>query len=252
MRSIGHQSHSNNNAVNRHSASILINQLTSTSEINAEIRRYLQDRSIHGRLDSLVSLLRLNNSVDNSYLLAWIYKSKGDRLAMTAEINNLRSDSSYASLASVLELVDTVSWAAMKKEGAYKMELELISQDTALRVNNCARNILTNVYGYDFSEYITYPSRVSSPRKSEEQPKSSIRVYPNPFSTELTIELPEINNIYKIQLMDMMGREVISVETKGNQNYLLNTENLSNGLFLIRITDLKKVIYVEKINHFSR
>ena len=69
----------------------------------------------------------------------------------------------------------------------------------------------------------------------------SFILYPNPSSTAVTISMNICNNChYKLQLFDMMGKELLehSVEvTENNGTKNIQTSNLSNGVYLVVITN---------------
>jgi hypothetical protein len=64
---------------------------------------------------------------------------------------------------------------------------------------------------------------------------SIFSIYPNPASTELKIEMKEseLANA-KIEIMDIAGRTFISIANTKSKT--VNIENLSNGIYVIRIT----------------
>ncbi|MDD2637239.1 MAG: T9SS type A sorting domain-containing protein, partial [Bacteroidales bacterium] len=64
---------------------------------------------------------------------------------------------------------------------------------------------------------------------------NELAVYPNPASNIVTIEFDNNNNTdYTIEIFDMSGRLVIQKVSCDYQNYL-NIENLTNGLYMVRI-----------------
>ncbi|MFI5151005.1 MAG: Ig-like domain-containing protein [Bacteroidia bacterium] len=72
-----------------------------------------------------------------------------------------------------------------------------------------------------------------------------IRIYPNPASSTLNVEVPEKANI---QLMDASGREVfLKAEVSANQKLEINTQDLSAGVYMVKIycgsfVSVKKVV----------
>jgi hypothetical protein len=63
--------------------------------------------------------------------------------------------------------------------------------------------------------------------------ENSVKLYPNPVQETLYIK--QINNVQvsAIQIMDLSGREVLTV--KGNQN-VINLSSLHSGLYLVKMT----------------
>ena len=65
------------------------------------------------------------------------------------------------------------------------------------------------------------------------QPESQLRIYPNPGSEALMIEAPY--PIRKVQVSTYAAQIVYSSAGAGSGSYLLNTENLSTGIYLLKI-----------------
>jgi hypothetical protein len=89
-----------------------------------------------------------------------------------------------------------------------------------------------------------------SNKQSEAQP---VTVYPNPFNSDLTIELnSEIDGIANIQMMDITGRSVdvnINKELKKGNNILsINTDDLESGIYFLsmEINGVKQNVKVIK------
>ena len=75
------------------------------------------------------------------------------------------------------------------------------------------------------------PSQVSAPAKSEN------RFYPNPVTDRLIIELQnEFLQMAVIQLFDNTGRLILNKKVKG-LNHILEMGNLSQGIYLIKVSD---------------
>jgi trimeric autotransporter adhesin len=60
---------------------------------------------------------------------------------------------------------------------------------------------------------------------------STVRVYPNPFSHELTVRSSEIANL---MLCDVTGKEIMSCESIYG-DFVINTETLAAGLYFLRV-----------------
>jgi hypothetical protein len=61
---------------------------------------------------------------------------------------------------------------------------------------------------------------------------SKVKLYPNPVKEQLQIEVPEWA---KLSLFDLNGRQLIEEEIFPYNKNLINTQNLHNGMYLIRI-----------------
>ncbi|MFM7022264.1 MAG: T9SS type A sorting domain-containing protein [Flavobacteriales bacterium] len=65
----------------------------------------------------------------------------------------------------------------------------------------------------------------------------NVNVYPNPFSTALTIVLPANFSSAKMTVYDILGQEVLTQQiSAGDTQFVLSTESLSNGAYLLQMT----------------
>ena len=74
-----------------------------------------------------------------------------------------------------------------------------------------------------------------------------VKAYPNPTSGMLTFDLPDAATTYSLQLYNMMGQMCLS-QTLDSSNNNINIGSLSEGLYLIKLTDSNTgIIYQNKI-----
>jgi len=70
---------------------------------------------------------------------------------------------------------------------------------------------------------------------------SGIRLYPNPASAELNVAFNATNSGKNyVQIIDLVGHVVMSYNIHANQGLnevLIDTHNLSNGSYLVKIGD---------------
>jgi len=94
-------------------------------------------------------------------------------------------------------------------------------------------NVKNNLTGKDFKVLL------SGDGIQEITTDNSIRVYPNPASTEITVIFSEqLNNSYKITLFDIYGKDIKSVT---NQN-IISISELSSGIYFIKVECEDKVV----------
>jgi|SRR4051812_10168137 len=76
----------------------------------------------------------------------------------------------------------------------------------------------------------------------------AVDVYPNPFNTELNINIIGLSadNLYELKMYNYLGQEVKSQSLK-NGIQKMNRGNLINGIYLIEIVDQEKVVGKKKI-----
>jgi len=61
-----------------------------------------------------------------------------------------------------------------------------------------------------------------------------VRVYPNPFSSQLMLE--GVAHVRQVEVINLIGQQMMLMEHNGNQTLTLPTENLQAGVYLIRLT----------------
>ena len=59
-------------------------------------------------------------------------------------------------------------------------------------------------------------------------------IYPVPVSSELTVS--NVHNLTMIEIVDLTGRKVISLKTEATDSFKIPVNNLSRGLYLLRVT----------------
>ncbi|WP_051336063.1 chondroitinase-B domain-containing protein [Aquimarina latercula] len=99
-------------------------------------------------------------------------------------------------------------------------------------------------------EVICSGSSQSLSNRSEPLENNEILIYPNPFTTNLTIQLPKNNTeITKAQIIDVFGREVAgkSIPNSSSNNVSFVT-NLPKGIYFLRLLNsANKVIKTKKV-----
>ncbi len=66
----------------------------------------------------------------------------------------------------------------------------------------------------------------------------SCQIFPNPASNQVNIRSNYLN-INKIEIFDIAGREVLSIQNVGDKNTMISTDNLPTGCYFIRISTQK-------------
>ena len=78
---------------------------------------------------------------------------------------------------------------------------------------------------------------------SEKKQNSSIKLFPNPFDSELKIEVNK-NVSYELKITDLLGNLILTREVIGNSK--LDLEFLKNGIYFLELKNGKEIL-VEKI-----
>jgi len=69
-------------------------------------------------------------------------------------------------------------------------------------------------------------------------------IYPQPMSGNLTISMEE--NIKNLLLINQIGEIVFQENGINSKSFIVNTENLSNGLYFLKVTDESGSVYTKK------
>jgi len=79
-----------------------------------------------------------------------------------------------------------------------------------------------------------------------------LKVFPNPFSTELTIELPVTDRVCSIGLFDLFGNKLFSRDYTGDSPRLikLDLQSVSSGLYLVKVASAKETRIVKVLKLF--
>ena len=61
------------------------------------------------------------------------------------------------------------------------------------------------------------------------------RIYPNPFTTDLTIELDKLYKKINIKIYDLTGRLILNNDYQNNSTFIINNSTLSKGTYYLQI-----------------
>jgi hypothetical protein len=83
---------------------------------------------------------------------------------------------------------------------------------------------------------------------NESKIETSLKVFPNPATTELTIKLNSKEENKRIEMMDLLGKKIYSKMVKNEDSITqIDTSNLKAGIYLVSITSNKKAVRTEKV-----
>jgi uncharacterized repeat protein (TIGR01451 family) len=74
-----------------------------------------------------------------------------------------------------------------------------------------------------------------------------IKVYPNPVTNTLNIGMSEPVSQLSIEVIDMNGKLINKIQSPTDLNIQISTENLKNGIYILRCLSLDKVLIEQKI-----
>lgn len=106
----------------------------------------------------------------------------------------------------------------------------------------------SNDYAQTFTTYFHDLDSTYTGIQSRPLHKEGFRTYPNPVSTQLTVELPDHGDVATIQLLDLTGRQqLITRIPPGKKKDLLDVSGIKPGIYLLKVTAKERMIGVEKI-----
>ena len=74
---------------------------------------------------------------------------------------------------------------------------------------------------------------------------NSINIYPNPAKATLNIDFSLKNADLMVVVVDMLGNEIIN-ENSRNQHTLLNIQNLSSGVYFVKVINGNECVGIKK------
>jgi hypothetical protein len=74
---------------------------------------------------------------------------------------------------------------------------------------------------------------------------NSINIYPNPAKETLNVDFSLKNEDLKVSVVDMLGNEIIN-ENLRNQHTSLNIQNLSSGVYFIKVINGSECVGIKK------
>jgi len=77
--------------------------------------------------------------------------------------------------------------------------------------------------------------------------EDEINVYPNPFSTKTTISFSNTQKVINVKLLDLVGKEIISWETKNMDKLVIEKESLLPGIYNLQISSNNNNVVNRKI-----
>lgn len=118
------------------------------------------------------------------------------------------------------------------------------NQDLIYTVTHSDFNVINgtvNVNDIDVTENVTMDSKMGAPVNLSQ----GVRVYPNPFSSQLTLE--GVSHVQQVEVINLLGQRMMLKQNRGSQTMFLPTHNLVTGGYLIRLTDLQGMQTIVKV-----
>ena len=115
--------------------------------------------------------------------------------------------------------------------------------NTTMRVSMKYNALPTSCESFSFGEVEDYTVNIKEQTLSvvEENTLENISIYPNPFNDNLSIKIPYNLTSYTVELYDIRGRLIYNTKKVNSPTRSINIgnlETLSQGAYLLKITDL--------------
>jgi len=82
-------------------------------------------------------------------------------------------------------------------------------------------------------ETVTHTFNVGDPLSFSEENFNQTSIFPNPFNDVINISSP--NKVIKTQIVDILGKSILTLEDDSNGISKIDVSNLSNGMYFIRL-----------------
>jgi len=219
--------------------------------LNEQIRYYLHNRHVAGRMDSVIQLLETNRASFGPQLAA-AYAKVGNSNALTLELSDLETDPVYINFSNLSRLKGSTNWSSLRNDTAKLNSVRTMAIDSTLYGHSVARNILQYLNGESFSPVIVYTPPVQALRKWKETLPAEITVFPNPFDSQLSITLLDKESRYQIRLHNVVGHELLRNEITGTSEYHIQINDLADGMYFLVVLKNELTLYSYKLIRTGR
>ena len=204
------------------------------------------------------------NSPSGDYMLAEDLMQNGQTTAATNILNQVPTKYNLSveetSKHNALMAIYTLS-TALKASNRDASQLNLAEAFAMQNIANGERclaktmaNNILELNGIEpIVEEVLYPEPAVEERRSNPQNSATnslfksyeLKTYPNPANEYFTVELPE--GMFFINLINAQGQLVYENEQMGNSKINIDTKQISEGIYLLRILNKNEVILNDKI-----
>jgi len=89
---------------------------------------------------------------------------------------------------------------------------------------------LTALSVLNSGSYWNAPTSIFTPKSNT---VNSLKIYPNPASTEIMVELPEFNGVTSIEVRDLTGKLLLSKNAISMEKEIINVSQLRKGMYIM-------------------
>ncbi len=93
-----------------------------------------------------------------------------------------------------------------------------------------------SIRSYYATDFVSVCGGALSVSENENNPESTLTVYPNPFNNELTINYESENNATTLTIYNLIGKQIMSQHIT-QKTTVLNLSSQPNGIYFVTVTD---------------
>jgi len=227
-------------------------KIRKTKAMNAIVRYFNEELGDQqAASDSIMVLYQEDNSLKSSYLLAWLYFSRGEYESGEEMLDNIpgqfllgeadqQKHSNMLNIYTILSDLYSNGNPVDSLSESQVNELQVLALEGAIPAMAYARNILMSIGEMDYQEPVLFPNPFKSSEAMGEynellntKAPQLLSIYPNPSSGYVIIEYNlESDADGIIEIKDVTGRTVTSISTYGKQDQVtIITENWDLGIY---------------------
>ena len=174
-------------------------------------------------------------------LTVTIASSQGDNYIcennVTLNIINSAGDNIYAKPGCIINNSST-------------QNISVICDSSSVTLNNTGSGSITvaqNCFPVIYDYTLIGGSGACALTGVEENELNAMRLYPNPFSTQTTLQTGKIFKDATLTVYNSYGQTVAQIKNISGQTITLSRDNLASGLYFVRLTEENKTIAVDKL-----
>lgn len=219
--------------------------------INEKIRRLLND-SLSNATDSILDIVDRFNLPNKQVLKSAIYLAAKKYTSASAVINQNKNKlglKDYCDLQkTALDFYTTTPNQRKNFVLQNKVQLQNWANSFDMFLEGVAKGLLAYA-GKPVDEEMLYPVDENNMRLTQADFESyennnTLKVYPNPANTSITVEL-ENNNASQIELRDVTGKLLLS--QKADLKNQIDLSDFENGIYFINLVEGKSTTHSSKI-----
>lgn len=232
--------------------------------VNELIRFYLNDTTITTGIDSVIAVLKLENTTSDKCLLSGALVKTNQLAEANSLIDSLHANSpmdNYCALQKILIQLKQANQTCyqMTADTLLKGQVTILAKDTSHFGCPNAQALLELVFGTRFAEHIEplqSPANIRiSDYSSTEYPKDSTNIfcYPNPANESVTFvyNLPSDGTFPEagvITLYNMLGDKISTFYVpRGNKEFTVNVTDLNVGVYFYTLSSNNIVVAKNKM-----